>query len=80
MRQKVSAPEALLKQARRQAAELLNSMDLATEEEAFCGQLEALLSQAQQKNNSPAGPVFPGNSLSRKGRGEKGQSRAGQRL
>ena len=73
VRQKVSAPEALLKQARRQAAELFNSMDLATEEEAFCGQLEALLSQAQQKNNSllarysPEIP-YPGKAVVEKGK------------
>lgn len=52
VRRKVSAPEALVKQARQLAAKLFNSMDLRTDEQNFCGQLDALLQDAQKRNNA----------------------------
>lgn len=52
IRQKVSAPDILIKKARQLAAELFEAMDLCTDEEELCGQLETLLAHAKQKDES----------------------------
>lgn len=50
VRQRVSAPDILVKKARQLAAELFAAMDLRMDEEGFCSQLEALLNGARQQN------------------------------
>lgn len=52
VRQRISAPDVLVKKARQLATELFGAMDLCTDEEGFCGQLETLLSDARQKNGN----------------------------
>ena len=50
VRQRISAPDVLMKKARQLAAELFGAMDLRTDEEGLCGQLETLLSEARRRN------------------------------
>ena len=50
VRQRISAPDVLVKKARQLAAELFGAMDLRTDEEGLCGQLETLLSEARRRN------------------------------
>lgn len=50
VQQKISAPDILIKRARKLAEELFGSMDMRTDEESLCGQLETLLTNEKQKN------------------------------
>lgn len=52
VRQKVSAPDVLVKKARQLAAELFGDLNLHTDEENLCGQIEALLQDAKRRNNA----------------------------
>lgn len=51
LRQKVSAPDVLVKKARQLAAELFGTIDMQTDESGLCGQLDALLNAAKKKND-----------------------------
>lgn len=50
IRQRVTAPDILMKKARQLATELFGDMNLHADEENLCGQLEALLQDAKRKN------------------------------
>lgn len=50
VRQKVSVTDAQMKKSRQLAAELFGAMDLRTDEENLCSQIETLLSDAKRKN------------------------------
>ena len=52
VRQRVSAPDVLVKKARQLAAELFGAMDMRTDEEGLCGQLDTLLNEARQRNGN----------------------------
>ena len=73
IRQKVSAPEVLLKKARQLGGEMFRTMDLRTDEENLCGQLVSLLEQMQQKNESlskmyVSSVDYPGKAVVERGR------------
>lgn len=51
VRQKISAPDILVKKARQLAAELFGDMNLRTDEENLCGQIETLLQDAKRRND-----------------------------
>lgn len=73
IRQKVSAPDLLLKKARQLGTEMFNTLELRTDEETLCGQLAALLEQMQKKNEQLAAwyasPIeYPGKAIVEQGR------------
>ena len=73
VRQKISAPDVLVKKARSLASELFGAMDLRTDEENLCGQLETLLTEANRRNGellarySPA-VAYPGREVAESGK------------
>lgn len=73
VRQKISAPDVLVKKARSLASELFGAMDLRTDEENLCGQLETLLTEANRRNGellarySPA-VAYPGREVVESGK------------
>lgn len=72
VRQKISAPDVLVKQARQLGVELFNVQDLRTDEENLCQQLRSNLTDAQNKNNAllnnyRSGIAYPGKTVVEKG-------------
>lgn len=73
IRQKVSAPDILVKKARQLGTEMFNTLDLYMDEENLCGQLAALLLQMQKKNGQLAAwyasPIaYPGKAVVEQGK------------
>ena len=72
VRQKVSAPDILVKKARQLAGELLNLMDLPSDEENLCGKLIILLTDEKNKNEGllklySSTIAYPGKAVIEKG-------------
>ena len=73
LRQKVSAPDILIKKARQLAAELFGAMDLHTDEDGLCGQLASLLGDKKAVNQAllsryTGKAPYPGKSVAEGGR------------
>lgn len=73
LRQKVSAPDILIKKARQLAAELFGAMDLHTDEDGLCGQLASLLGDKKAVNQAllsryTGKAPYPGKSVAESGR------------
>ena len=73
LRQKVSAPDILIKKARQLAAELFDAMDLHTDEDGLCGQLASLLGDKKAANQAllsryTGKAPYPGKSVAEGGR------------
>ena len=72
VRQKVSAPDILVKKARQLAGELLDLMDLPSDEENLCGKLIVLLADEKNKNEGllklySSTIAYPGKAVIEKG-------------
>ena len=72
VKMQVKVEERLLREAREQAKELFRTLDLASDEENFCGQLASLLGEKLRQNNAvkahyAAGAAYPGKAIAEQG-------------